>query len=402
MARIRLVRFSWLPLIAFVLTSWVASPPGASAQQSTLDDPFYGVTTDGDLVRNLFPIRATGVSTGPVLEAARTYLGMLTPEQTAKTRFDMDDKEWRHWSNVPVGNTAREGLSFRDMDDTQKEAAFAMVRAGMSAAGFEQARNIMRIDGYLADVLNNIEWYGEYLYFIDIFGEPSETEPWGWQLDGHHLVINYFVMGDQVVMSPNFWGTEPTRVETGRFAGVAALQAEQDIGLPFMESLRSDQRRLAIVNAEKPGNNQVAAAFRDNMVVEEMGIRGDQLDAAQRELLMDVIGVWVGHIRDDQARVKMEEVRAHLDETRFAWVGGVGDDALYYYRVQSPVILIEFDHTVPVSFPIEPRMPSRTHIHAVVRTPNGNDYGKDLLRQHYEEHASDPNHVHDPARLADR
>ena len=28
-------------------------------------------------------------------------------------------------------------------------------------------------------------------------------------------------------------------------------------------------------------------------------------------------------------------------------------------------------------------MPIRQHIHAVVRTPNGNDYGKDLLRQHY-------------------
>jgi len=28
----------------------------------------------------------------------------------------------------------------------------------------------------------------------------------------------------------------------------------------------------------------------------------------------------------------------------------------------------------------------RDHIHVVVRTPNGNDYGKDLLRQHLERH----------------
>jgi hypothetical protein len=26
--------------------------------------------------------------------------------------------------------------------------------------------------------------------------------------------------------------------------------------------------------------------------------------------------------------------------------------------------------------------PTRDHIHTIVRTPNGNDYGKDLLRQH--------------------
>ncbi len=196
-------------------------------------------------------------------------------------------------------------------------------------------------------------------------------------------------------MSPNFWGSEPTRIETGRFAGVEALQEEQDVGLAFMESLRPDQVRTATVETDKTSNNQLAAAFRDNVIIEEAGIRGDQLDAAQRELLMDVVGIWVGHIREEHAGIKMAEVRAHLDETRFAWVGDVGDDALYYYRVHSPVMIIEFDHSIPVSFPVEPRMPSRTHIHAGVRTPNGNDYGKDLLRQHYEQHANDPNHVHD-------
>jgi hypothetical protein len=28
--------------------------------------------------------------------------------------------------------------------------------------------------------------------------------------------------------------------------------------------------------------------------------------------------------------------------------------------------------------------PQRFHIHTIVRTPNGNDYGMDLLRLHYE------------------
>lgn len=37
---------------------------------------------------------------------------------------------------------------------------------------------------------------------------------------------------------------------------------------------------------------------------------------------------------------------------------------------------------------INPRgIPTRDHIHVVVRTPNGNDYGKDLLRQHLLQHA---------------
>ena len=400
MDRSRFTRIGLLSLILFAMAAWLAFPTEGAAQQNRLDEPFFGVTTDGDLIPNLFPIRATGVSTAPIVEAARAYLRMLTPEQTAETSFGLDADEWRHWSNVPVGNLPRQGLSFRDMSDSQREAAFDMVRAGLSARGFEQARNIMRIDGYLAAVLENYQGYGEYLYFIDIFGEPSDTEPWGWQLDGHHLVVNYFVMGDQVVMSPNFWGSEPVSVDTGRYPDIEVLQEEQDVGLAFMESLRRDQRQIAVLDAEKPRNNLRGAAFRDNLVSEEAGIRGDQLDAVQRERLMDVIGVYVGAMRYDQARVRMEEIREYLDETRLAWVGGVGPDALYYYRVQSPVILIEFDHTVPVSFPTEERRPSRTHIHIAVRTPNGNDYGKDLLRQHYEEHAGDPNHVHDPSTVA--
>lgn len=380
--------------LALVVGLSLGMPSFVAAQQANLDEPFVGVTTDGNVVPDLFPIRATGVSTRPILEAARAYLATLTPEQTEKTRFGLDSSEWRHWSNVPLANLQRQGLSFREMTGAQRQAALALVRSGLSARGFEQAQDIMRIDGYLAEALDNSEGYGEDLYFIDIFGEPSETEPWGWQLDGHHLVVNYFVMGDQVVMSPDFWGAEPTHLDTPEYPGIEVLQLEQDTGLQFVNTLRPDQRSIAIIESEKTRNNQQAAAFRDNLVLDYAGIRGDRLDDAQREGLMSLIGVWVGAMRDDQAKIRMDEVRSYLDETRFAWIGETGPDALFYYRIQSPVILIEFDHTTPVSFPTQPNPPSRTHIHAVVRTPNGNDYGKDLLMEHYEMHANDPNHQH--------
>jgi hypothetical protein len=35
---------------------------------------------------------------------------------------------------------------------------------------------------------------------------------------------------------------------------------------------------------------------------------------------------------------------------------------------------------------LPPGVPTRQHIHTIVRTPNGNDYGKDLLRQHLAQH----------------
>ena len=88
-----------------------------------------------------------------------------------------------------------------------------------------------------------------------------------------------------------------------------------------------------------------------------------------------------------------DEVRKHLDDTWFGWIGASGKDDVFYYRIHSPVVLIEFDHQLPVALG-GPRVPGKVHVHTVVRTPNGNDYGKDLLRQHYEKHANDPAHGH--------
>jgi hypothetical protein len=99
---------------------------------------------------------------------------------------------------------------------------------------------------------------------------------------------------------------------------------------------------------------------------------------------MSLIRMWIYNVRDDHAAIQIEEIERHLEETYFAWIGGSDDDSVFYYRIHSPVILIEFDHNTPIGLRhLYPRgVPIREHIHAVVRIPNGNDYGKDLLRQH--------------------
>jgi hypothetical protein len=226
-------------------------------------------------------------------------------------------------------------------------------------------------------------------------GKPSATEPWGWQIDGHHLVINYFVLGDQVVMTPTFMGSEPVVATSGKYAGTRILDAEQDTGLALVNALTSDQRRQAILEAGKPGDNAVAEHFSDNLVLAYAGIRADVLSAGQRAMLMQLIELYAGNMDDGHAAEKMNEVSEHLDETYFGWIGGTGPEDVFYYRIHSPVILIEFDHQTPIAFK-GPKVPSRRHIHTVVRTPNGNDYGKDLLRQHYQHHDHGPSgdHVH--------
>jgi hypothetical protein len=356
------------------------------AEQEGLAEPFRGVTRTGSPEPGLFAIRSTGVSTEPVRQAAEAFLSGLTADQRAKTTFPIDDDEWRKWMNQHF--YVRQGVSFEEMSQHQREAAFGLMRAGLSAKGLQLSRDIMRLNHTLGELNHDdFEQYGEWLYWITVMGTPSATEPWGWQLDGHHLIINYFVLGDQVVMTPFFVGSEPAVATEGKYKGTAILQDEQNDGLALLNTLDETQRQKAVLSFSKTGNNNLAEAFKDNLVLDYAGIRATEMTPAQRERLLALVAEYVDNMKEGHARVRMDEVRQHLDETCFAWIGGTGPDSVFYYRIHSPVILVEFDHQRPANlraFAKDPDAPTRQHIHAVVRTPNGNDYGKDLLRQHYQ------------------
>jgi len=360
------------------------SAQGAEA----MGQAFVGVTTSAGKEQGLFPLRTTGVSTTGVIDAASEFLGTLSPAELSRTHFSFNDPEWRNWSNVDVGIFARHGVSLEEMNASQKAAAWNLLRASLSAKGLQQTRDIMKTEQTLLELNDDMIRYGEEKYYFTVMGIPSADEPWGWQLDGHHLVINYFVLQDQVVMTPAFFGGEPVNATSGKYAGNIILQAEQDRGLEFMQALDNSQRASATLNPDKTRNNGIAAANQDNLVLDYEGIPGAELSGAQKQQLLELIRVYVANMTDGHAQVKMDEVAEHLDRTYFAWVGGVEDDAVFYYRIHSPVILIEFDHQGPVgTLQINPRgIPTRDHIHIAVRTPNGNDYGKDLLRQHLETH----------------
>ena len=382
-------------LALLTTTTALAQPSGDRADRmrersrqmdaSLADDPYVGIHGSSGIQQGLYRIESTGVSTEPVRVAAEKFLAALSAEQRARTMFPVDDDEWRKWMNQHF--YVRQGVGFDEMDEAQREAAFGLMRASLSADGLKLSRDIMNLNRTLGELNgDNFAEYNEWLYWITVMGEPSADQPWGWQVDGHHLIINYFVLGDQVVMTPLFVGSEPVVAESGRFKGTAIMQREQDQGLALIRSLPAEQQAKAIIKTSKDGNNNLGEAFSDNIVLDYAGIAASELSAGARKGLLDLIGLYVHNMREGHARVRMAEVEAHLDETRFAWIGGTGDDSVFYYRIHSPVILIEFDHQRPVGIRhlVEGRAPIRQHIHAVVRTPNGNDYGKDLLRQHYE------------------
>jgi len=251
-------------------------------------------------------------------------------------------------------------------------------------------RDIMKLNHTLGEMNNNdFAQYGEWRYHITVMGKPSSKEPWGWQLDGHHCIINYFVLGDQVVMSPFFTGSEPVIAKSGKYKGVSILQEEQAAGLALINALDPDQKKKAILEVSKTGNNNVGEAFKDNVVLDYAGSKVADWPAAQKQSLLALVQRYIGNMDDGHAKVKMEEVKKHLDRTYFAWIGSTEPNTVFYYRIHSPVVLIEFDHQLPAGLrhvSANPKAPDKDHIHTVVRTPNGNDYGKDLLRLHYAQH----------------
>lgn len=252
----------------------------------------------------------------------------------------------------------------------------------------------MRINEFIAEISGDFDAFGGWAYFFSVFGRPGGDEPWGWQLDGHHLCINALVLDGRLVLTPAFMGAEPRDINSGELAGTFLFGPEESTGLALIRSLDRAQRSQAILHPSIHEHDispllqnlfdgrMAAGAFHDNLVLPYQGISGADLTDAQRRLLVDVAASYVGWSGAGHDEVKMGEVSSHIDETWFSWYGGHGDDDPFYYRVHSPVILIEFDHHPGVVFDNE--VPSRHHVHTVVRTPNGGDYGADLLAQHHE------------------
>jgi hypothetical protein len=357
-----------------------------------VQEPFKGITSDGNVVPGLFPLATTGVSTEPVRRGAIDFLETLDASQRQQASFDLTSDAWRRWWNIHPF-LMRHGVQLENLNEHQRQAALRLVEHTLSASGARTARDIMRLNHTIGEITGSWTEYGEWLYFVSVFGDPSEHEPWGWQIDGHHLIVNCFVVDDQVVITPVFMGSEPVVAETGIYKGTSVLQTEQNEGLTFIHALNAAQRGKAILydsilSTVLPPERGIGsdgrvqtAAFRDNMQIPYEGIRSDELTDGQREQLVRLAELYTSKLRDGHAERWLESVRQHLDDTHFLWMGGIDDDDVFYYRIHSPVILIEFDHQPGIAF--DSNEPTRAHIHTVIRTPNGNDYGMDYLRQHH-------------------
>lgn len=364
-------------------------------------EPLRGITADGNLIEGLFGFRSEKAPIAPAAKAASQWLDALDPAIRAQVCFSVDSDLWRHWQNTPLVLRDPQ-IELQDLPHSIRELAMEVVRASLSPEGYWRTREIMTNNLFMGRLIEMTEVLNDWAFALTIFGQPSTTSPWGWQLFGHHLALNCLFIGDQMVLSPVFMGVEPD-VEVGPERRLL-FRPHEERALRLMLALSDAERRKATLNGsmltkdQPPGRfhpddgRQVGGAFQDNRIVPYEGVSVSGLDARQKQLVLQLAELFITNMPDGPAEARMREIEKYLDRTHFAWIGPANDVDPFYFRIHSPVALIEFDHHSGIF--LANKEPARFHVHSIVRSPNGGDYGRDLLRQHYAQ-GGHAHHHHD-------
>lgn len=311
-------------------------------------------------------------------EKATIFLNTLTPELTARTVFALSDSERFNMNYIPI---QRRGPTFHDFNDKQKAAALELLKASLSKEGYHKTTEIMELEKVLIIIENNQQKMADgspmrdpLNYHFCIFGKPSATGFWGWRFEGHHVSLNFTSTEGKIISStPSFLGSNPGIVTIKEDRGKEVLKQETDLGFMLVNSLTEDQLKIARFADVAPGD----IITGNKRKVEEMELRGisySKLTDDQKKIFMKLLNVYIDNYTERFSKTFRDKInKAGIDNLYFGWAGSLKPGIGQYYRIQGPVLLIEYDNT----------QNNANHVHTVVRDLTS-DYGEDLLREHYD------------------
>ncbi|WGW11899.1 DUF3500 domain-containing protein [Saxibacter everestensis] len=355
---------------------------------------FHGVTENGIRREDLFPLESPRpgeeAPVAAMVAAAEALLDAVSEPDRDRLIYDVEAVQWQTWAN-PEFMQFDTGLRLEFQPEPVRERALALVRASLSPEGYRLTRDMMRINGFLGQVVGLEGILNEFSYNVALYGRPHPSAPWGWQLYGHHCAVNCLVVEGRMTIGPVFFGAEPNEIDDGPHAGMIAFRDRISLGIELMAALPEEQRRAATVYQQMvdpamppgrvhPGDERhLAGAFQDNRVIPFEGVQVARMPAEARRLVLAIVEQFVLPLPAGPRAARLREVEAHLDETWFCWIGGHAPGDVFYYRIQSPVVIAELDHHCGVFLDYD--TPKHFHVHTVLRTPHGNDYGRAWLRQ---------------------
>jgi hypothetical protein len=308
-----------------------------------------------------------------MLDAALLFLGALTSEQKDKALYSLSSEERLNWHYIP---RPRQGFSFKEMDGSQQKLAHALISSGLSREGYAKAMTIMGLEAILKEIEGPVWRFvrDPDLYYLTFFGTPSIESPWGWRVEGHHLSLNFLIVGgNQIAPAPNFFGSNPAEVPEGyRLAGLRVLAREEDLARQLLLSMNKDQRPRTMIASEAPGDIVTQATKRVRMD-NPVGVAVSEMEAEQKKILFGLVAEYLYRMPEDVACARMNQIEKEgSSHIHFGWAGSEKHGAAHYYRLHGPSFLVEYDNT----------QDNANHIHTVWRDLR-NDWGEDLLQHHY-------------------
>jgi hypothetical protein len=314
-------------------------------------------------------------------QAAHNFWVALTPDQQAKATFSFDDEtERKNWHFIP---RKRKGITWNDLNSAQQALGHAFLASGVSSRGYQKAVTIMSLDAVLKEMENGSPTRDPNNYAFSVFGTPGPKETWGWRVEGHHLSLNFTISNGHAVAGPVFFGSNPAEVRQGPRKGLRVLANEEDLGKQLIMSLNDEQRKKAIVKDKAP-NEILTSNSKKADPGPQVGIPDSELTAPQKQLVLALLQDYASRLRPELAEQDLARIeKAGIDKVYFAWEGSLKDGEGHYYRLHGPTFLIEFDNT----------QNNANHIHTVWRDAT-NDFGEDLLKEHYltSKHGNNPDH----------
>ncbi|MEI7955804.1 MAG: DUF3500 domain-containing protein [Verrucomicrobiota bacterium] len=309
-------------------------------------------------------------------EAAKAFVTVLDAAQRDKAQFAFAADARENFRFTPQ---VRSGLPLKEMNADQRAAAMKLVDAALSDKGHLKAAQIMTLEGVLADIEKKPEFRDSGKYYISLFGTPGDATGWGWKFEGHHLSLNYTIVGNnQISVTPSFFGANPATVRDGPRQGLRVLKAEDELAHALLGALLEAGRKDVIFSDKAPAEI-LTAESRQATALAPVGTLASDMTEAQRKALFELISEYTGRHRQDLADADMRKIKAAgLDKIRFGWAGGTHPGEAWYYRVQGPTFLLEAANT----------QNDANHIHATWRD-SADDFGHDILAEHYHQHAKD-------------
>ena len=378
---------------------------------------------------SIAPAVARQRAAAAMAKAANEFVSSLTSDQRTKAVYPVSSEEWTRWNFIPASMFPRNGISFKELNQAQRQRAHDLMKASLSQTGYLTASSVMQLENVLREIEGPSASAGAppaaaqpaqpapapappadpaagegggargggqrggrggrggggdgggapvirdpELYYVTVFGDPSAKGAWGWRLEGHHVSLRFAVDNGKLLVSstPQFLGSNPAEVPYGYgpYTGLRVLAAQEDAARSLVLALDAKRQAIAIV---APNPRAFASGTKVKFDPQTpVGLPMSQMTPPQRDMLMKLIDSYATIMPADIAAERLAKIKAAgTDTIAFAWSGPTEKGRQYQYQVQGPTFLIEHNNT----------QNNGNHIHAVWRDFNG-DFGRDVLAEH--------------------